>query len=58
MDIKDKKIDNLKSSLVKVCDAAEELCSELEGEGYYSEFEELINKVRDVIRATDDTFYD
>lgn len=58
MDRKDKKIEDLRDSLVKVCNVVEELCTELEGEGYYSEFEELINKVRDVIRATDDTFYD
>ena len=58
MDMNDKKIDALKSSLVKVCDVAEELCTELEGEGRYAEFEELINRVREVISDTDDTFYD
>lgn len=54
---KDDKIDILKYSLDEVCDAAEELCVKLEG--YYLKFEELINKVRDVIRtANDDTSYD
>lgn len=58
MDIKDKRIDALKSALVKVCDVAEELCTELEGDGYAAEFEEIIEKVRDNISSTDDSFYD